>query len=244
MKLAHEQIFNLVDSSVIAGFSSRILGNMSLSYGDTSHSLKNRQNFLVNLGIDYQSLVCAKQIHSSNTRYVTEKDTGSGALTHDTSIEATDAFITDKKDVPLAVFTADCLSIFLFDPLIPAIGLVHAGWRSSKERILAKTINLMQETFNTKAVNLHVSFGPDIRNCCCEVAKDFMDFFPKEVSQKQGRFYLDLVKVNKIQAQDCGVKEMNMRDSQICTSCRNEDFFSFRKEGKSCGRLMSVIMLK
>ena len=217
---------------------------MSLAYGDTRCSLENRKNFLNNLGIDYRSLVCAKQIHLGNVRYTTEEDKGRGALTYGTAIEATDAFITDKKNVPLAIFTADCLSVFLYDPKKPAIGLVHAGWRSSKEGILASTIKLMHKLFDTKVSNLHVGFGPAIRSCCCEVTGDFTDFFPKEVSHRDAGFYLDLVKVNKRQAQESGVKEANITDSQVCTFCNNHEFFSFRKEGKSCGRLISVIMLK
>ena len=244
LKLTPEQIFNLTDSMIVSAFSSRNHGNMSLSYGDTRYSLENRKNFLNNLDIDYRGLVCAKQIHASNIRYATEEDRGRGALTYDNSIKITDAFITDKQNVPLAVFTADCLSIFLFDPTIPAIGLIHAGWRSSKENITAKTIKQMQKLFNTKPSNLHIGFGPVIRSCCCEVAKDFIDFFPKCVSERDGRYYLDLVRVNKGAALDLGVKETNINDPKICTSCKNDEYFSYRKEGKSCGRLMSVMMLK
>jgi polyphenol oxidase len=217
---------------------------MSLSYGDTRYSLENRSNFLGNLGIDYRDLVCAKQIHASNVRCILEEDKGSGAFEYDNSIDVTDAFITAERNIPFAILTADCLSIFLFDPLTPAAGLVHAGWRSSKENITLKTIKLMQKQFNTKPSSLHVGFGPAIRSCCCEVAGDFQDFFPDEVFEKDGRFYLDLAKVNKMQLLDSGVKETNISDSRICTVCKNNEYFSFRKEGKSCGRLMSVVMLK
>jgi hypothetical protein len=217
---------------------------MSLFYGETANSLDNRKNFLNGRGIDYKDLVCAKQVHASNIRYASEQDKGSGALIYDNSIKITDAFITDKAKVPLAVFTADCLSVFLFDPVTPAIGLVHAGWRSSKENITAKTIKAMQAQFNTKSANLHLGFGPAIRSCCCEVAKDFIDFFPKGVSERGGRYYLDLARINKGAALDSGVKETNIRDSNICTSCKNVEYFSYRKEGETSGRLISVMMLK
>jgi YfiH family protein len=217
---------------------------MSLFYGDTKDSLANRNNFLNSLGIDYKDLVCAKQIHESCAKYVTRNERGRGALSHDAAIEETDALITDKKNLPLAVFSADCLSVFLYDPLTPAIGLVHAGWRSSKENISLKTIKLMENQFNIKASGLFVGFGPAIRSCCCEVVKDFIDFFPKDVSDRDGRHYLDLVRVNKRQVLDSGVKETNITDLRICTACRNNEFFSYRREGKSCGRLMSVMMLK
>ena len=244
MKSTLDQVFNFTDTRIISAFSSRNSGNMSLFYGDTKLSLKNRKDFLNNFGINYRDLVCAKQIHASNIRYVTEKDRGRGALAHDTAIEITDALITDKNNLPLAVFTADCLSIFLYDPVTPAIGLVHAGWRSSKESITAKTIKLMQKQFSTEISDLQAGFGPAIRSCCCEVDKDFSDFFPKEVRVREGRNYLDLAMVNKRQVLESGVKETNIADSGICTFCRNDEFFSYRQEGKLSGRLMSVIMLK
>jgi hypothetical protein len=236
---------NLVDSNkVLCAYSSRYFKNMSLSYGDTKDSLYNRNNFLTSVGIDYRDLVCAKQVHGDNIRHIKEEDRGSGALSYDTAIPDTDAFLTDRKNVPLAVFTADCLSLFLYDALQPAIGLIHAGWRSTQKNITAKAIKLMQELFATNPASLYVGFGPAIRSCCYEVGLDTGNLFPQDIINRNNRYYLDLVKANKKQALDSGVKEANIFDPEICTSCRNDEFFSYRKEGKDCGRIMSVIMLK
>jgi len=236
---------NFPNLNLLCAFSTRILGNMSLSYGDTGNALENRKNFLVSLGIDYQNLVCTKQVHGSLTRYIREIDLGKGALFYDNAISDTDALITDKKNVPLSIFTADCLSVFLYAPKTPSIGLVHAGWRSSKENITAKTVQLMQEKFNAKVEDLYAGFGPAIRDCCFEVEGEFTDFFePEYLIKRDGRYYLDLAGINKKQLLAQGVKDKNIFDSKICTSCRNEEFFSYRKEGIGCGRMMSVIMLK
>lgn len=232
------------DANQISTFSPRLFQNMSLFYGNTRKSLTNRRNFLSTLGIDYRDLVCAKQIHSNYARYVKEGDRGKGALSYDSSIADTDALVTDKRNLPLAVFTADCLSIFLYDLTTPAIGLIHAGWRSAKENITANAIQLMQEKFNTKTLDLYVGFGPAIRDCCYEVSQDFNDFFPRDIIERNNRYYLDLVRINKRQVLDSGVKEDNILDSKICTCCRNREFFSYRKEGKTCGRTISVIMLR
>jgi len=235
---------NLHDGKVISAFSLRSCQNMSLFYSDTKNSLSNRKNFLQSLGIDYRDLVCAKQVHSGNIRYAQESDLGRGAKSYESSVPDTDAFITDKKNVPLAIFTADCLSIFLFDPKIPAIGLVHAGWRSAKEQIVSRTLDLMQEEFSSRPQDLYAGFGPAIRSCCYEVGREFEDFFPGAVIEKEKKYYLDLVNLSKKQLLDSGVSEDGIFDPQICTSCLNMDFFSFRREGKDCGRIMSVAMLK
>ena len=125
---------NLNDANQISAFSPYFFKNMSLFYGDTREALSNRKNFLNSLGIDYQYLVCAQQVHSSYVRYAREEDKGKGALSYDRAIADTDALITDRRNLPLAVFTADCLSVFLYDAVTPAVGLVHAGWRSSKKK--------------------------------------------------------------------------------------------------------------
>ncbi len=234
----------LFDNDIIVSFSCRGDGNMSLCYGDIIDSLENRKKFLGRFHIDYRNLVCAKQSHTGNVAYIEEKETGKGALSYNTALDGTDALITDKKNIPLAVFTADCLSIFLYDPKNSVIGLVHAGWRSTKDRIVANTVRLMQDKFTTQAKDLYVSFGPAIRNCCYEVGREFQNFFNYGLEQRNGRYYLDLIGINKKQFIDLGINKMNIFDCNICTSCQNETFFSYRKEGISCGRMISVIILK
>lgn len=235
---------NLNDANQISAFSPRFFKNMSLFYGDTREALNNRKIFLNSLGIDYQYLVCAQQVHGSCVRYAKEEDKGKGALIYANALSDTDALITDKRNIPLAVFTADCLSIFLYDPITPAVGLIHAGWQSTKENITTKTIKLMQEKFNTNLCALYVGFGPAIRDCCYEVGQEFSGYFIQGLIKRNNCHYLDLVGINKQRLLYLGVKENNIFDSKVCTSCRNREFFSYRKEGDSCGRMISVIMLK
>jgi len=229
--------------NLICAFSRRPDRNMSLIYGDTRDSLDNRKAYLSGLDIDYRSLVAAKQVHASNIRYVDERDSGSGAITYGTAIEGTDSLVTDKKFVPLAIFSADCLSIFLYDPGQAAVGLVHAGWRSTREGIAAKTVKFMQGRFGTEPQGLHAAFGPAIRSCCYEVGDDFKGHFACGLAERDSSLYLDLGKINKEALMDSGLKEENIFDPGICTSCRRDDFFSYRREGPSCGRIMSVAML-
>ncbi len=72
----------------------------------------------------------------------------------------------------------------------------------------------------------------------------FQDYFPDCVERRLEKFFLDLIKINSRQLLSAGVLERNISDSQICTSCRNDEFFSYRKEGQSAGRMMSVVMIK
>ena len=231
-------------TNIISVFSSRNHNNMSYVYGDTKNSLISRSNFLINLGIDYRDLVCAQQVHGCNIAYVPKEDKGCGALSADGAIANTDAFITDQVGLPIAIFTADCLPVFLCDLKSNAIGLVHAGWKGTKDNITTKTIKLMQERFKSKPQDLCVGFGPAMRRCCYEVSQDFNNLFPLETSVKSNHYYFDLAQANKREALELGVKEDNIFDSGACTCCDNLKFFSYRKEGPACGRMMSVMMLK
>jgi YfiH family protein len=233
------------DASLVFGFSTRISGNMSLFHGDTQNALENRKSLLEDLGADYRSLVCAKQVHASSVRYIKENDAGKGAISIADAIDNTDSFITDKTNLPLAIFTADCLSIFLYDCKSRAIGLVHAGWRSSKDNIAAKTVKLMSEKFGTKPCDLYVGFGPAIRKCCYEVGDELSDCFDGEYfEERDGRYYLDLPGINKQELLKQGIREQNIIDSDICTACHKDEFFSYRSEGNTCARLMSIAIVR
>ncbi len=217
---------------------------MSLVYGDCSRSLENRERFLSSLGIDFRDLVCGQQVHSSSVCVAKEHNKGMGALSHETALPRTDAIITDQAGVPIAVFTADCLSVFLYDRRRPACGVVHAGWRSTKECITGRTLEHMSEVFGTEPSDVEAGFGPCMRGCCLEVGGELRSFFDEGLEERNGRLYLDLVTVNTQQLLEAGVKKEAISDTGLCTSCRNDEFFSYRKEGASCGRMISVAMLR
>ena len=239
--LSFDEFFN---QDLTCAVSTRILGNMSLVYGKTENSLKNRKVFLNKLNINPADLVAAQQVHSANVRYVSQAQKGRGALDKKTAIPATDAMITDKKKLPLGVFTADCLSVFLYDRVQGVIGIVHAGWRGSKANIIAKTLKEMNDRFGTCPDDLRVALGPLIRDCCYQVGDDFKEFFPLTTRQRGNRFYLDLASENKGQLLKLGVKIENIYDPLICCSCDQDRFFSYRQEGEKSGRIISLIMLK
>ena len=216
---------------------------MSLNYGKAGDPIKNRKDFLDQFGIDYRDLVCAKQTHGSHVACAGQADKGRGALAYEDAVADTDAFITAAPNVPLAIFTADCLPIFLYGRSIPVIGIIHGGWRGLHKGIIKETIQLMAEKFDIRAGGLQIGFGPSIRECCYEVGGEFNDYFAQGLIIRDKRYYLDLTGVAETQLLSLGVKRENIFDPQICTFCGSSEFFSYRKEGDSSGRMMSVIML-
>ena len=217
---------------------------MSLSYGDAGDSLRNRAEFLRGLGIDPGDLVCCRQAHGTTVSLVKAVDKGRGAFADADAIESCDALVTAEPGVPLGIFTADCLSIFLFDPHTCVAGIVHAGWRSTRQGIAAKTVRLMRDEFGTPPDALEAGFGPAIGACCYEVKEEFRSLFPSAMVTRGSRYYLDLVRVNTEQLVKAGVCKEHIADHGGCTSCRTGEYFSYRREGASCGRMLSVIMIR
>ncbi|MEW6008808.1 MAG: peptidoglycan editing factor PgeF [Candidatus Omnitrophota bacterium] len=231
------------DLGVLALFTDRH-DNFSFRNNHAPSVLKARHDFLGQVGINFKDLICVKQVHSSRVSLVTEIERGKGSQDFDSALVFSDGIITDVKKLPIAIFIADCLAIYFFDPAHNSIGIIHAGWRGSAQKISLKVIELMNEHFSCRPQDLIVAFSPSIRSCCYAVGLDMRDYFVESLIEKEGKLFLDLALENKNQLLSAGVKEENIIDSRICTSCHNEEFFSYRKEGEKAGRMMAVISME
>lgn len=184
------------------------------------------------------------QIHSDIVNFIDESNIG-------TKSEG-DAIITNIKGVPLLVFTADCVPIAFIDKKNKAIGVVHAGWRGTYSQITKNTIELMEKKFNTNASDLICVIGPSIGSCCYEVSKDLIEKFNTILTNckekfyiiKEGKYYLDLWKINEYILKTCGVKENNIINLKICTSCNSDNFHSYRIHEKTDKRIGMILQIK
>jgi hypothetical protein len=154
-----------------------------------------------------------------------------------------DAVITNVPGIPLTVRTADCLPVFVYDPARKVIALIHAGWKGSQKTIAAHTIKKMNDLFKCQTTDLLVVFGPAIRSCCYQVGEEFRRYFPHSTEVRDKKYYMDLITENKNQLARMNVKESNMFDFKVCTCCDTK-YFSYRREGDSAGRMLSLIMIK
>ncbi len=113
-----------------------------------------------------------------------------------------------------------------------------------RELVLPESSQRMEKEFGCIASHLHVGFGPSIRACCYEVEEKFLMYFPHSVVTRDKKYYLDLPGENKRQLAECGVETSKIFDSEMCTSCSNDTFFSHRKERGKAGRTISIIEMK
>lgn len=226
--------------SCLAAFSA---GRLDLGFHHNPHLKKNRSTFLGKLKMPLKGLVCVRQVHGNRIYFATKEDKGSGALDYNSAIRGYDGIVSEEKHLPLAVLTADCLSIFLLDIKHRAAAIVHSGWRGTKDAVALSALSMLRDKFSSQPKDVLCGFGPGIRACCYEVGPEFKDYFSSELVKRKGKIFLDLASANLRQILEGGVPKKNITDSAICTSCQNKDFFSYRKEGLRAGRMMSVIML-
>ena len=187
-------------------------------------------------GVDIAQVFWRKQVHGDDVLIAL------GSVAASRGCPDADAYITQEKNLPIAIRTADCVPVFIFDPVHRAIGLAHSGWKGTQQLIAAKTVEKMREKYGSQPSELKIVLGPSIRECCYQVGKEFQEYFPLHVKERGGHLYLDAVAANKDQLLQAGVSPENILDSGICTCC-NKNYFSHRRDGAKAGRMISLMML-
>ncbi len=190
-------------------------------------------------GLRYpEGVIFPKQVHGDNIWRVGAKEAGMRGR-----CEA-DAIVTAEPGVPIAVRTADCLPLLVLAPGKKVAAAIHAGWKSSKLGIAAKTLAVMRDDYGVRISEVRVALGPCIRRDSYRVGPEFREHFPHDVITCSGGLFLDLVAVNVRQLLEHGVRIENIHDCGLCTFSAEDRFFSFRREGESAGRMINLIMLE
>lgn len=151
-----------------------------------------------------------------------------------------DAIVTNEKNLPIGVFTADCVPILLYDKNNKVVAAIHAGWRGVEAKILSETFNVMKDNFASSSKDIICAIGPAIGPCCFEVSRDVADKFTF-LKEKENSIFVDLFKEVYSEAKSLGFLEENIDISEKCTVCENELFHSYRREKGKTGRIGSFI---
>lgn len=251
------------------GFTTRLGGvskgpyasmNLGLSRKDDPAAVReNYRRAALALHRQPQDIVLSYQTHTSNIRKVTEDDRGKG-FSMERDYKDVDGLMTDVPGMLLVTLHADCTPLFFLDPVHPAIGLAHAGWRGTAGRIGAKMVTKMQEAYGTDPSDLLVVIGPSICGDCYEVGEDVAEIFrntfgetackEQEILREGGlqgqkdKYRLNMWAANVLQLKEAGVKPAHLCVSGICT-CENSDiFFSHRAvHGGERGNLGAFLSL-
>lgn len=210
--------------------------NVGLSLGDNSENVMlNRQ--AISDCLETKDLVFARQVHQTNVLIF---DKHSQKVHSD--LHSGDAIVTNIPGKMLAIKTADCQPVLMFDPVRKVVANVHAGWRGSIQNIISHTIDIMKQKFNAVPGDLFAAIGPSLGPCCAEF-KNYKTEIPKKIwIYRDSTCYFDFWSISFDQLCEKGVPAKNIHISRLCTSCNTDLFFSYRKEGTT-GRFAAVIGL-
>jgi polyphenol oxidase len=203
----------------------------------------NRKKVADALGITPEKLVMPSQVHKTrvvNVSSATRKD----------ELMETDALITNEKGICIAVMSADCVPILLYDRKNHACAAVHSGWKGTVAKILKLTLQTMHDTFGTVGPHVVAGIGPSVSQQSYEVGSEVVEAVRSSfknssdllVALPENKAKLNLWDANKSQLIEFGVPETQIEVSDLCTVLNNNYFFSARK-GDS-GRFAAGILLK
>lgn len=201
------------------------------------------------LNLPFENMVFSRQVHKSEVRTVSYDDRH--RLFSPIGYEA-DGIITNLPELPLVIFTADCIPVLLHDPVSNAIGAVHCGWRGTVLDIIGKAVQKMQVEFGCNPSNIKAAIGPGISLCCFETGSEVADAVQlilgceadRFVFPKGKKFMVDLKGINKYLLEKSGVLTENISVSDECTMCSHDKYWSHRYTNGKRGSQASIIMLK
>jgi YfiH family protein len=221
-------------------------GEFTLSYSSLPDRTKiehNRSLLAEAMEIEKSKLFLPSQVHKTRIVHVTSS-------TAREELMETDALVSNEPGIGIAVMSADCVPILLFDQKNNAIAAVHSGWRGTVARILEKTLHTMSDIFGSRGQDLLAGIGPSVCQDSYEVGEEVVEAVDKAFSrnmellipQQNNKAKLDLWKANKIQLMEFGVPESQIEISNLCTVKNNMHFFSARKG--DTGRFAAGISLQ
>ena len=245
------------------GFSTRLGGvsegiyesmNLSFSRGDREEAVwENYRRIAGAVGFDLESVVTSDQTHTANVRVVTEEDKGRG-LIRPREYQDVDGMVTNVPGITLVTFYADCVPLYLVDPVQRAIGLVHSGWKGTVGKIGLEAVRVMEREYGTDPKNLTAAIGPSICQDCYEVSEDvieeFQEAFPEEqwenlfYRKPDGKYQLNLWEANRLIFLEAGLAPEKIALPGLCTCCNPRLLFSHRASKGRRGNLAAFLALK
>lgn len=206
--------------------------NLGLSSDDNPDRVRvNRERLCAHVGVD--AVATIGQVHGATV--IEAQQPGLSA--------PGDVLVTTDPDLALAVTTADCLGVVLWDHRRTVVAVAHAGWRG----VLAGAIENALQSIRSHSPNgiYRAVIGPGIRQCCFEVGEEVARRFPTDaVRAASPRPYLDLARVVRRRLLAGGIAADSILDASACTCCSRDLFFSHRRDRGRTGRHWTLARLR
>jgi len=242
------------------GMTLRKAGSMRFRWNETN---PNRQNNFSKILTTTDYSVVPVQLDHTKVVYDIKS-------AEDTKGKIGDGIITKNPLLVPTITIADCMPIFLFDPVTEVFGIVHSGWKGTG--IIEEAVKLAEKNYSSKPEDIKIVLGPHIHDCCYivdeERARYFADNFTPDCIEplnlnaldqnapgtkklpsfvwNNGNgplFRLSLEKANLAVLEKSGIKEENITICLNCTACSEGDIFgSNRRETAEKGKDNFTVM--
>ena len=197
------------------------------------------QELLAVHALAVQPAAFLKQVHGASVAHVS----------HGGHAGQGDALMSAKPGLPVAVFSADCVPVLLYDPEGRRVAAVHAGWRGTVQGVAGAAVDALRNEGGDPE-HFFAAIGPSIGPCCYEVDKPVIArldaAFPGRWgswvrSRGNGKWMLDLWAANEEQLREAGMRGDRIANPRLCTGCRGDLFYSYRRGDN--GRLVTIAAL-
>jgi YfiH family protein len=226
--------------------------NWSISVGDNpAHVRQNRRRALAPAGVTPAEAAIAGLVHGVDVARVDRLAPDESGIT---LVPGVDGLVTDRPGVALIITAADCVPVYLVDPVRRAIGLAHAGWRGTMGDMAGALVRALTHHYGSRPADLVAAVGPSIGPCCYEVDRPVHDAAVGQYGQAAAAFFhpgrdaehwqLDLWAANRHALERAGVPAAQVHVGGVCTSCQRRDLFSHRADGGRTGRGAAVLLLE
>ncbi|HHV13858.1 MAG TPA: peptidoglycan editing factor PgeF [Clostridiales bacterium] len=234
-------------------FSTMNFGSETSPYLDDPANIEeNYRRMADSIGFDVNKVVISLQVHKTNIRLVEERDYGKGLFVP-RDYDEIDGLVTNRPGITLVTKYADCVPLYLVDPVKKAIGLSHSGWRGTVLKIGKVTVEELQKNFGSHPSDLIAVIGPSICRKCYEiseeVAEEFKKAFPGHeksgilTHKGDGKYLCDLWSANREVFLEAGLSPDHIHISGVCTACNSELLFSHRKTQGKRGNLGAFLTI-
>ncbi len=248
---------SLSGTSAVAGFSTRHEGvsrppynslNLGSNTQDSTHNVEGNRSLLArSLGSTLDRFLTVTQVHGTDLLVIDAHNT---EFSHFLKLEC-DGIVTNQPGIMIAVCVADCVPILLHDPVKGVVAALHAGWQGTAGNIAGKGVEAMVGIFGCDRKDIRAAIGPSIAACCYQVDAPVRDAFLKAGAawdlfaseQGDGKWMLDLAASNRRLLTDAGLALSQIESEEMCVSCNQGLFFSYRRDGGETGRQVGFIML-
>lgn len=218
--------------------------NFGASQGDDVSNVEENKHALLNyLNINNYNILLPFQTHSCNIINTNKNKT---------ELNCFDGLISNNLNEIIAVKTADCVPILLYDFENKSFAAVHSGWKGTVQHIVTQAVKQMRDDFGSKPEHIVAAIGPSIGPEVYEVGQNVREAFantfeasePFFTTKANGKFLLNLWEANKYLLLKSGLKSEHIDIIGLCTFSHPELFFSARREGIQSGRMANGIGLR